>query len=182
MKLLRLSNNDVLPVIAKAYEYKNKLQYFIKFGNVGKDLWELRLMLNNKYFVPNSKEDKLEMTDDDYFLTPVKDKDGNILKDNINNQLYMISKDDNGYHKKDVVLFWEIFINNKYDYTINGDYNIIGKGYSGKERNDKLYIYPIVAIELLSDCELTLDTESYTKNIKFNYNITKFDIGITNKT
>lgn len=184
MKFVKIANNEIKNVVARAIKKSDKLYYNINFGSNGtfknKKLKELHLLLNVRFFIPNNLQDELVLDQDYYILNPYRNKEGQIIKDKYGNIVYIVGKDDAYFHKKDVVLFWEIPNYNEIDveYKIDGNYNIIGEGSLGKERGEETYSSPAVIVELNGNCTLSWKSKKYKQEIKFTYDSGKFDIGI----
>lgn len=184
MKFVKIANNEIKDVVARAIKKADKLYYNINFGSNGtfknKKLKELHLLMNIRFFMPKNLQDELILNQDYYILNPFRNKDSQVVKDNYGNTVYIVGKDDAYFHKKDVVLFWEIPNYNETDvcYKIQGDYNIIGEGSLGKERGEKTYSSPAVIVELNGDCILSWESTKYKQEIEFNYKNGQFNIGI----
>lgn len=186
MRFVKIANNGIKNVVARTIKSKNdnKLYYNITFGSNGnfkdKKLRELRLLMNINFFVPKTLQDELNLDQDDYILNPYKDKDGQVKKDIYGNTIYIVGKDDAYFHKRDIILFWEIpnYNENNIQYKIEGDHNIIGEGQLGKERGENTYISPAVIVELNGDCTLSWTSLKYKQELKFDYAKGQFEIGI----
>ena len=168
MRVLKLTKDEVKPVIATVIENeKNKSLYFnVNHGMRGKGFWSIVHTLNFKFFVPRTKEDVCVLDADNYILKPIM-RNKVTLKDKRNNPIYCISIDNNDTQRNDILLFWEIPNNNytdvKFEHGINA--SLLGKGYSGKDRGDVVYISPYPVLEIMGDCDLTwsaIDSEGKT--------------------
>lgn len=186
MKILKLTGTDIGP--ATAIVYKNKkteVSYFnIKHGSNGENLWTYRFGLSKTYFSPESEDEILALTEDNYVIKPIK-KDKLELKDGKGNIKYAVTKDHMENHRKDVVLFWEIPNKNYTDvtYEISGKCIELGKGISGKERENISYISPAPVLEIIGDVVLVwraVDAEDrkIEQTIKYTYNTGEWEIGV----
>lgn len=181
MRLVKILNNIVGPVTARAIKNKdNKLYFNITFGSIGVNLWEVRMLLDNKYFTPKTLQDTLTLDQDNYVITPFKNSNSENIQDGRGNSIYLLREDESAVHKKDVLLFWEIpnYNDKNVKYTINGIHNVIGEGVTGKERGNDFYTSPAVIVELLSDCTLKWESDTHTQTVNFDYANGKFSIGL----
>lgn len=177
MKLIKVSNTGVSKVEAKLIKTRNSKHYNICFGSKGNGLWEVRLLLDKRFFKPDDNVNEIELKDDNYVIYPYKDKDGKVVKDQQGNILYIVTIDRASFHKRDVLLFWEIpnFNDINVTYDIEGSYNLIGEGFTGKERGDTIYRSPALVLELMSDVKLTWKSDTRQQIILFNYNTGTFE-------
>lgn len=187
MRICKITNNEVKSVVARTVKSKDdKLYYNISFGSKGckknNKLWELYMLLDVKYFKPETIQDTMVLDQDNYSLRPFKNKDGEVIKDKMNNDLYVLTQDDASFNKRDVLLFWEIpnFNESKVNYKIEGNHTVIGEGRLGRERGKMTYSSPAVVVELIGDCILSWESENYNQKIVFDYKKNNFEIGIIN--
>jgi hypothetical protein len=192
MKILRLTSINVGPVIAQTFKKSkdaNNIYFNIKHGSAGKNLWVYSCGLHSVHFKPANEKDSLELSGDNYILRPIKKRVGGseddkiVLKDKIGNTLYSISIDNMRHHKKDIILFWEIPNNNYTDvsYTTSGNVSELGKGWIGKERNEKLYSSPAPVLEIQGNCSLEwvavdIDGFKIKQTIKYDFEKANWDI------
>ena len=182
MYFKKISCYDLVPCIATVYKNKktNGLYYNLRLGTTGEETWEYVLLFDKRYFSPEAPIDRLELNKDNYIIKPVKerDKEGKLLpkKDLKNNIIYVVGEDESSFHKKDLILIWELPNRNftNIEYSIKGPHNILAEAKTGKERNNKVFTSPIVLVELLGDCKLswegTQDSgDALCQNINFKY-------------
>lgn len=157
MKIMKLTSMTIAAAVAvvHANKSKNRRYFNIRHGSSGKDLWVYVCGLDVNYFSPKNTSDALTLDADNYILTPVIRRKEPVkdIKDNV---IYNITIDNMIHHKKDYLVFWEI-PNKNYTtvtYTINGKCSEIGKGITGKERNDKIYSSPAPVLEIYGSCSL----------------------------
>lgn len=156
MRILKLSGIDVTNVVAKAISRKNdKLYYNITVGSKNPKYKFYCMYLSTKCFLPKTENDELELTGNDYIISPVK-SNGENQKDSNGNNLYCIYNGGSSNYKSDIVLIWEIPNRNYTDikYTLEGDVELLAEASDGKERSDISYISPIPILEIFGDCVL----------------------------
>lgn len=177
----------------EATVFKNKktgdLFYNLRLGTTGDGTWEYVLLFDKRTYIPTNVSDKLVLDGNNYIIKPLKTKDQEgkhqLIKDGQDNVQYIVSEDGSSFHKKDLILVWELPNRNftKIDYNIKGSHNILATAITGKERNGKTYVSRIVLAELLSDCELHWEGEQDTgdileQTISFKYETGQFTINL----
>lgn len=167
----------------------NELFYNLRLGSTGDKTWEYVLLFDKRQFNPKEITDKLLLENNNYVIKPIKEKqsDGKftLKKDGKNNVHYVVSEDSSSFHKKDLILIWELPNRNftKIEYKIKGPHNVLAEAIAGKERSKETFTSPIVLLELLGDCELSWvgiqDTgDILEQNIIFKYETGQFTINL----
>jgi len=154
LKLINLTRNKIDTMVASVFVNKKGKEYYnIKHGSYGDALWLWRANLDYSIFKPN--DSSITLDGDDYSIYPIRNN-GEIVKDGKGNVIYMVTKDNNHFHKKHILIFWEIPNDNYIDVVvkIKGDCDLLGTGYNGKERGEKSYISPAPIIEVHGDSVL----------------------------
>ena len=191
MYFKKISLYDLTNVTANVFRNRKngELYYNLRLGTPGEKTWEYNLLFDKRYYSPKDENNRLELTDSNYIVKPIKVKssDGRKVckKDGKDNIFYVVTEDQASFHKKDLILVWELpnrnFTNIQYD--IKGPHNILAKASTGKERDDNVYSSPILLIELLGNCTLSWNGEQDTgdvleQTIDFNYESGQFTIDI----
>jgi hypothetical protein len=173
--------------------FKNKktddLFFNLRLGITGEKTWEYILLFDKRKYIPKDANDKLELDGVNYNIKPIKDKlpDNKFIlkKDGKGNVQYVVSEDSSSFHKKDLILIWELpnrnFTNIKYE--IKGPHNILAEAVTGKERSENIYTSPIILAELLGDCDLKWEGIQDTgdileQSINFKYETGQFTINL----
>jgi len=191
MKILKLANNQVTNAIATTYTNTKKgASYFnLEIGTVtgvSSKTWLWKAFLSRKHFKPSGENDTLELTSNDYNITPIHyNKSGvkKYLRDNRGNISYNIIRDSDTSHNNDILLLWELTNSNisNVNYTVSNGAIVIGKAYSGKDRGVSSYSIPSLVLEITGNCELswtgtTKDNIPVKQVIKYNYIDKSWDI------
>ena len=160
MKFRKINNIQITNAIAYARRSKahpDTLYYNIVMGSEGEGFYPYYICLASKYFKPSTLTDTLELSDNNYTIQLIKDKDKQprLYKDG--KKIFSVYKS-NGYsYPNDTLLIWEI-PNVKYTnvkYTLTGCVEKLEEGGGiGKERNGVKYYSPSVLLEIYGDCKL----------------------------
>lgn len=174
MKLTRITQYDIHPITPIVYKTKQGKKYLnILLGTLHPHGKKYTIKLESQVFdVDNPKE----LLEDTYILKPfIRNKKPETDKhDNIN---YVLTKDSNSIHKKDVLLIWEIPNNNYLNITYNlqGSCQKLVEAVSGRSRTNNKLTAPCLLIEVLGDCKLEwrgvdLDGRQVSQTIDYDYN------------
>jgi len=181
MEIKKLTWTGIEPMKAQAF-YNNKgdrLFFNVKHGTEGKLFGYWLGRVSPKIAKPKDISDTYVFDKNNYVLIPNRDKvTGNINKDKLGNNIYSIGIDYSTIHQNDIILFWEIPNKNYKDvnFEINGDANLIGMAYNGKDRgDDNLHISPAPVVEIYGNCTLTwkainINNDEIYQTAKYNYN------------
>lgn len=183
MKIFSLAFNGIKPATAVArYKYnKNKqpnkpeeLRYCIQHGTHGKNTWCAEFYLT-ELLLPNSKEDKLELKDNQFTLKVIRDKNtGKPILDKFKNKVYTISiNKESLVLDTDQIVFWNIPIGIYTDvkYTISGSVVELCKGINGKFILDQFYTSPAPVLNVFGSCELCWSAVDKRKNKHYSQHI-----------
>ena len=190
MKVIKLTGNIIEPAVATATKFRNsnKIYYTLYNGSIGKDLWCYKIGLDYRHFKPEDSSDILKLTDDNYFLRPVYNS-GEVVKDKLDNTMYVLTIDHMDNHKKDVLLLWEIpnrFNYRNIEYKIDGVATELAIGYTGKVRSEVICKTPSPVLEITGDVTLSWTAEDddnhYSQVIKYSYANSSWDINPTTIT
>ena len=189
MQILKYVNYKLVPAEAKFYNNsvkgKDYVMYTVDIGSAGKGLWKYFMKLGHSVVDKQHPDtQKVILEGDNYTIRPIKDKDGNILKDALGNVRYKIEEDRTDAFKTDIILFIEIPNKNYTDveYKLSVCATIIAKAFIGKERDsDKVIKSPALVLEITGDFSLSYtakDQFSQTINgiYTFDYKTKGFDI------
>jgi hypothetical protein len=153
MKIIRLTHLIAMPATAMPFRNPRKnpspLYFNIKHGSKGKSFWMHTTSINVRVAQPTTETDVLELKGDHYIIRPSY-KDGLPIKDAYKNTIYNISSDNLETHKNDILCYWEIPNKNYIEVTteITGEIAELGRGYTGKDRNDRTYKSPAPVLEI----------------------------------
>lgn len=189
MKILRLRNNKVSPVVAyccaqyKSGVNKDKLSFMISHGNYGKYSWSLRTYLHRNTFPPTKSGDSLVLDKSNYTFKvqrrAIKDDknrtiDSEYTKDNKGNYIYMVDKDDVSLYNNNIILFWDIPILtcDTVTYRLEGNVRVLAEGIYGKEYLDTTLTVPAPILEIYGNCKLTWNGSDEVRNLKYTQTIT----------
>lgn len=187
MYFKKISLYDVSPVVANVFKNKKTggMYYNLRIGTPGEKTWEYNLLFDKRYYSPVEVTDRLTLDNNNYIIKPIKEKSSQgrfeAKKDKRGNVFYVVTEDQSSFHKKDLILLWELpnrnFTEIKYD--VKGSHNIIAEAKAGKERDSEVFTSPILLIELLGDCILhwvgTQDSGAMLEQeIKFTYESGQF--------
>lgn len=158
---MRLNGHGLLePIQATPVTKNDKLYYNIFHGSP--QVWEFRCSVDAR--LACVKVDKKLCLKEDHFIFREITNDGEvILKDKLGNIYYVISKDSNEHHKKDVVIFWDI----KDDLTniifkTDGFVKVLGHGFNGTAENP----IPAPILEIYGDASFHYEGLDENKKIK----------------
>lgn len=190
MKILKLTAYTLAPVEPVVYRTKNNVSYYnIVVGTRDINHKRYIIKLNKHYFDPDTIEN-LTLNKDNYVLIPFlingKIADGNELhKDSNGNPMYILSKDNETIHKKDILVFWEIpnIMYTDVKFNTSGYVEVIARASSGKTRQGKIYTSPYPVLEVFGDCRLSWSARDKNgcicrQDITYNQRDDKWDIGV----
>lgn len=166
------------PVVAKKYVSSipgAKPMHTVDIGSSGKDLWKYFMKLGRSVLKGKENLSEITLTGNNYNIKPIKDKEGNTIKDKKGNIRYRIEEDNGDSFKNDMILFIELPNKNYTDvtYSIDGSASIIAEAYVGKEREEVVYKSPALVLEITGDFILSyqgIDQHGRPVNGKFDYN------------
>lgn len=186
MFIQKYFNYKMSPAVAKMYNNSKKgkdfIVYTVDIGSTGKTLWKYFMKLGSS-ITSKLHPETTEVTLDgnNYYIKPARNKDGEIVKDNMGNVRYKIEEDSSDAFKNDIILFMEIPNKNYTDvkYKISGCATELAIAYIGKERTEqKTTRSPALVLEITGDFTLT-----YTAIDQFNKLVTgKFDFNYNTKS
>ena len=184
MKIMRLIDSIIDVAVADRYDdpkSKNR-HYNLSHGSKGASTWRWYAGLDPRCF-PNDSN-CVVLDNDNYNLKPVYSKN-KLLKDAKGNICYNIVTDSNPEHKHDILLLWSIPVRNCTDveFSIDGDVDIVGTGYSGKSRGEKSTVTPAPVLEITGDCVLkwsgtTKQGKSVKQTVSYRYYESHWTIGV----
>lgn len=154
MRFTKISGTSTSTVSTVLHKAGNKSYHNVKHGSYGKGLWKWSIGMKSDIF-PVVDNKTLTLDQDNYILIPVK-RNNATSKDGIGNTMYNISTDEMLSHKNDIIALWEpdaVNIND-FEYTITGCIEEIGKGYTGKTRNDRTIKIPTPIFEITGSCDI----------------------------
>lgn len=136
----------------------DKIVYTVPIGSTGSDLWVYYMTLGRSITnnLDTSKTEEVVLDKDNYTIKPIKNKDGEIIKDKKGNIRYRIEIDNSSAFKNDTILFMELPNKNyiETDYTIEGNAVVLAKAYIGKERASAIFKSPALVLEVTGDFKL----------------------------
>ena len=169
MKLIKLVGDVIKPVLAEPYINKETdTKYFnILIGSVKDKCYSRYIKLDTSVFGNPIINKSFELIDDDYIIKPINNK---------SEFNYVLSKDNSDIHKNDVLLIWELpnINQDKTEVDIKGTYDILLETKYVKRRKDKKYSSPILILELMSDCVLSVTIDGVRSSIKFIHKTSEF--------
>lgn len=127
---------------AKTIVSNNNSFFNISIGN--KEGWEIRYSLDSRVFKPKKENDILHLKGNNFILKPIL-KDGNIVKDKLNNDYYVISKINNNICKKDSYVFWDTnILESEFKIVNKNNITILAKG--KRLENNNTYISLVLEV------------------------------------
>lgn len=172
MKLIKLVGDEVKPVYADPYTNpKTGTKHFNIIIGSNKDIAHRRhIKLDSNIFGNPILDKSFELIDNDYIIKPIYNKSNNSTFN------YVLSKDNSEVHKNDVLLIWELpNVNQENTETeIKGVYDKLLETTYVKRRQDKRFESPILVLELMSDCTLSMTINGVKKTLYFNYKTSEF--------
>lgn len=181
MFIMKYSNYNLQPAVAKLYTSRvnNKVNtmYTVDIGMTGKELWKYFMKVGKSitdFIQPDTTE--IALTGGDFYIKPVRDASGNVIKDNLGNTRYKIERDSNELYKNDIILFLEIPTRNftSINYKLSGNAIELAKAYMGKERDDLIIKSPALVIEGTGDFEIRwngvdMNGNAISDGLKYDY-------------
>lgn len=161
----------LLPAVGKFYNGTSKgkdfTMYTVDVGTTGKDLWKYFMKLG-KSIIDKLPEGTKEVTLDKntYCIRPIRDKNGDIVKDKLGNVRYRIEDDPSDAFKNDTIIFMEIPNMNykNVEYKIQGRAVVLAKAYVGKERDEIISKSPALVLEVTGNFTLTYTAKDQLDN------------------
>ena len=184
MRLLKLTQYAIQNVKPSIYKSaSNKLYYNIILGSKPPHGRTTTIKLDSLLFDPVKQED-LILENDNYILKPYI-RNNKVDKDSHGNTNFVLTQDNNGVHKRDILVLWEI-PNNRYTnvrYHIEGEVNILSRAISGKTSNDQKFTSPYLLLEVYGSCNLEWtgldkDNRLVKQTVDYNEYPETWDIGI----
>lgn len=175
MRLFKLTPTKIDIVKALANGKNDNLYYSVPHGNRGNGLYCYYMSIAATYAKPEKRSDTLELTGDTFFLKPIRDKKTKkITRDNKNNVLYYIGKENSFKEDNAILLFWHIPYTGYQDiqFKISGACDVIAIGTAGKERGDVSIKAPAPIIEITGSCQLVWSALRISDQVQIEQTIT----------
>lgn len=171
MYIQKYLDYQLSPAVAKFYNNSIKgkefSEYTVDIGSTGKDLWKYFMKLGRTItndLTPDVKEVVLDKNN--YYIRPIRNKDGEAIKDKLGNIKYKIEEDPTDAFKNDIILFMEIPNKNYTDveYKVTGSATVIAKAFVGKDRADITTKSPALVLEIIGNFALTYTAKDQDGN------------------
>lgn len=154
----------------------DKVVFTVPIGSSGSDLWVYYMTLGKSITntIDSNKTEEIVLDKNNYTIKPIKNKDGEIIKDKKGNIRYRIEIDNSSAFKNDMILFMELPNKNyvETEYELEGNAVILAKAYIGKERASVIFKSPALVLEVTGDFKLKYkakDQDGKIVNVLFTY-------------
>lgn len=153
---------------------ENKLYHNIKIGKFGKNFQRFILYFDKNIF---NSDKPINLLDDDYEITTVKNRFGESIIDKNKKQILSITKNKipEFSKKNDVLLILHI----PYDrltfqnYKLEGNIEKLAEAWDGIEWYDQVYKAPVLLLHITGDCKLSWESKKKDGSIlrkEYSYN------------